>query len=307
MRLHLALALLPLHACDPSSDAKNDGRATGIEEESSPLDEDRDGFSAAEGDCDGGNSDVNPGAVELCNGVDDNCDGFADEGYTGVFYADVDGDGFGDPDAARTSCEPAPGFVGQGTDCDDADASRYPGAPETCDDCDGEVDEGLTTVYPADADGDGHGDPATGAPACAAPEGAVATGDDCDDTEPDASPGLEERCDEVDNNCDGATDEEVTSVFYADLDGDGHGDPEQALDACAVPTGYATTDADCDDAAAAVIPDAVELCNGLDDDCDGDLDDPSAADARSWYADADASVATTACYAPAGPAADATN
>jgi hypothetical protein len=108
----------------------------------------------------------------------------------------VDGDGY----AARD-------------DCDDHDVDAYPGAFEVCDgvdnDCDGDSDEGVTTTWYRDADGDNYGDPDTTEQACASSDGWVQNGEDCDDGDPGVAPGVNEVCDDgVDNDCDGLTDSE---------------------------------------------------------------------------------------------------
>ena len=77
-------------------------------------------------DCDDTNPDVNPGATEICDGVDNNCDGNTDEGVESTFYADTDGDGFGDPDSSTSACEAPSGFVADNTDCDDANPGCEP-------------------------------------------------------------------------------------------------------------------------------------------------------------------------------------
>ena len=96
-------------------------------------------------------------------------------------------------------------------DCNDADPSIYPDAPEVCDgknnDCDGATDEdGGGTVWCRDEDGDGHGDPATQDSACNPPTTAVTVCDDCDDRALSVFPGASERCDGIDDDCDGITD-----------------------------------------------------------------------------------------------------
>jgi hypothetical protein len=101
---------------------------------------------------------------------------------------------------------------------------------------------------------------------------------DCDDTDPDVNPGAQEICDDEarDEDCDGLADDQDPDavgqrVWYADVDGDGYGDPEAALASCA-PSGV-EDDTDCDDGDPAVNPDAEEVCgDGLDNDCDGGLD-----------------------------------
>lgn len=109
------------------------------------LDPDNDGFpwDTMSQDCDHGDPTRHPGASELCNGVDDDCDGGVDEGESGSFYKDLDSDGFGDPNAPASLCEgPQDGVVEDSSDCDDADARVHPGAFEICEpgvdgDCDG--------------------------------------------------------------------------------------------------------------------------------------------------------------------------
>ncbi len=109
------------------------------------LDADGDGVDVRDGDCNDAAPDVFPGAVELCNGIDDDCDETVD-GVTSAdvlsFYADADGDGFGDPLVLLSDCAAPLGYVPDLTDCDDAAAVVYPGAAESCAsavdaDCDG--------------------------------------------------------------------------------------------------------------------------------------------------------------------------
>ncbi|MEY3213895.1 MAG: hypothetical protein RIT28_4376 [Pseudomonadota bacterium] len=182
------------------------------------------------------------------------------------------------------------------TDCDDDDASRYPGAEELCDgvdqDCDGEIDDDATdaeTTY-ADEDGDGYGDPAVVFVACEAPTGAVTNADDCDDSDAGVNPDGVETCDGRDEDCDGELDEGLTAdaeTFYADGDGDGFGDPNVSVQACAAPSGYLTDAGDCDDTKAEVNPDATEICGGGDEDCDGETDEGPPSDATLYYVDLD--------------------
>ncbi len=307
MRL-LLLALLV--ACNEDPTPGDTGPKDG---NSDKVDLDNDGWAEAEGDCDDTDGGVFPGAEETCDGIDQDCDGEADDGLLSTWYVDADADGYGG-DSSREACEPGSDEVSVTGDCDDADADVNPAAAEVCDnldqDCDGDIDEGTGGTWYADADRDGFGDPAVAHDGCTAPEDYVLDNTDCDDSSAVVFPGNPETCDELDNDCDGEVDEGVLTTFYADVDGDGHGDPGVTDGACALPTGYSATGDDCDDRDEAVSPSATEYCNGVDDDCDGDTDEDSAADASTWYADADgdgygdAGVATLACSAPAGYLAD---
>ena len=182
---------------------------------SSPIDTaltdaDSDGYTVEDGDCDDSDDAIHPNVIELCDGVDNNCNGEIDEGATTIFYADEDGDGYGDPSSTVEGCEPPSGTTATGTDCDDLDPESWPGAPELCDgadnDCNGEIDEGVTETFYGDGDGDGYGDPGSPTAACQPGSGLVANSEDCDDSEPASFPGAEEVCDGLDNDCDGLGD-----------------------------------------------------------------------------------------------------
>ena len=285
------------------------------------ADVDADGYTAEE-DCNDTDPAVHPGAGELCNGVDEDCDGETDEDATdaGSWYADTDGDGFGDPDAATAACSAPAGTVADDTDCDDALSTVFPGADELCntidDDCDSEVDEDGTNpgTWYADTDQDGFGDPNTASVSCSAPAGTVADNTDCDDALSTVFPGADELCNTIDDDCDTEVDEEATdaTVWFADTDQDGFGDPNTSAPACSEPSGWVLDDTDCDDAIATVFPGADELCNNLDDDCDSELDeDPT--DATLWFADSDNDTfgeqnnGLEACTAPSGFVADNTD
>jgi hypothetical protein len=105
---------------------------------------DGDGYGV-DTDCDDGNAAINPGASEVCDGVDNNCDGNVDEGVTITFYQDSDGDGYGNAAISTQDCSAPVGYVADNTDCDDGDAAINPAATEVCDDgidndCDGDID-----------------------------------------------------------------------------------------------------------------------------------------------------------------------
>ena len=275
------------------------------------------GYASVSDDCDDLDASAFAGAFEACDGVDNDCDGSADEGVLTTFYADADGDGHGDASAPDLACAAPAGHVASADDCDDADATAFPGAAETCDsidnDCDGSADEGVLVTFYADADADGHGDATAPARACAAPAGHVTSADDCDDADATTFPGASETCDTTDNDCDGSVDEGVQTTFYADGDADGWGLSSSTTLACAAPAGTTARGGDCDDARSTVNPGATEVCNGRDDDCDGTSDESDAADAASWYTDADgdtygaAGTGLRACTAPAGRVASATD
>lgn len=147
-------------------------------------------------------------------------------------------------------------------DCDDEDASVFPGADELCDgidnDCDDIVDNEPVNgeTYYVDADGDGYGG-ASATTACDPDSGYVLNSDDCNDNAAEAYPGGTELCDGLDNDCNNLIDDGAGDVntYYADLDGDGYGNPDTSLEACAAPSNYVTDNTDCDDTTASLNPD----------------------------------------------------
>jgi len=279
-------------------------------------DADGDGRVGAD-DCDDLDASIHAGAEELCDGVDNDCDGEIDEGVMLTWFDDSDGDGFGDPTVSSEACEPGPGQVPNDDDCNDADAHIFPGAPEVCDgidnNCDGLADEGDPVLTYADNDGDGFGDPATELEECGTTEGRVLDHTDCDDDDALIHPDGIEVCNEVDDDCDDDVDEGLDVTWYRDEDGDGWGLVDLTTQDCSEPEGYAALPGDCDDTDNTVHPDATEVCNRIDDDCDGVVDGSGAADASDWYADTDldgyGDPATTArdCDAPSGMVADNTD
>ena len=264
-------------------------------------------------DCDDAVFETNPGAAEQCNDVDDDCDGTIDDGVTtSTWYADADGDTYGDATTTVDDCAVPTGYVGDDTDCDDVDAAVNPGAVEACngidDDCDGAVDEGEATgsaSWYADADADGYGDAGSVSLACDAPAGSVADDTDCDDGDASVNPGATETCDGRDEDCDGAIDDGVpTTTWYLDADADGYGDASTTTVECAAPLGYVADATDCDDGDASIHPFGTELCDGVDQDCDGVADEGLTT--YTWYFDddgdgyGDASTSTASCSAPSG-------
>ncbi len=269
----------------------------GDSEPPAAVDEDGDGWPV-EDDCDDTEPTVNPDAEEVCNGIDDDCDEVIDTDATDreTFYADVDSDGYGDPESTTLACEAADGWVDNDLDCDDTEPSVYEGADEICDyldnDCDGDTDEDGLTRYYIDADSDGYGDlEDQGEETCGVPEGKVPDNSDCDDGRFETNPGADEYCNGIDDDCDGDIDPDSSvdaPTWYIDADSDEYGSTDYTLVQCEQPGGYVPDDNDCDDLDGEINPGADERCNGVDDDCDGDIDEDDAIDATTWYADSDA-------------------
>ena len=159
-------------------------------------------------------------------------------------------------------------------DCDDTDATVHPGATEDCSDvdrdCSGDpYDAPVALTYYRDDDDDGFGNPLDTVDACDPPEGYVTSGEDCRDDDPSTFPGAEERCNGLDDDCDGVPDDGITTAWFADADGDGWG-AGVALEQCDAPTDYVDRDGDCDDDDGSIHPGADDPAgDGLDTDCDG--------------------------------------
>lgn len=248
-------------------------------------DNDHDGFYSYE-DCDDANATIYPGAPEICDGIDNDCNGLTDDGLSfATYYQDNDGDGYGNAAVSQTNCMAVvpSGFVDNNTDCDDTNAAIHPGAVEICDgldnDCSGTADDGLTFHnYYFDQDGDGYGDPGIVINNCvdSIPAGYSANNLDCDDTNSAVYSVAIEVCDNIDNNCDGQIDEGLTiSTYYFDEDQDGFGNDNISSTSCqpVPPVSYVTVGGDCNDQDATIYPNAPELCDELDNDCDGVVDD----------------------------------
>ncbi|GDX82522.1 hypothetical protein LBMAG42_43330 [Deltaproteobacteria bacterium] len=282
------------------------------------TDGDGDAYTACE-DCDDADADVSPAALEVCDGIDNDCDAETDEGDAldaDTWYADLDGDSYGDPGAASSACSQPADSVADATDCDDSDAIVHPGAVERCDgvddDCNGEIDEDSSAdadLWYLDADLDGYGDAAVSTRSCSLPSGYSSDNTDCDDSDSNVSPGALETCNGIDDDCDSEVDESTAldaGTWYVDGDGDGYGDATIAVIECDMPPGYVADDTDCDDTDAIVNPAAVERCDGVDDDCDGSIDPSTSVDADIWYADADGdgygynASTLSACTQPSG-------
>ncbi|MFT5680629.1 MAG: hypothetical protein ACI8RZ_001535 [Myxococcota bacterium] len=240
------------------------------------VDFDGDGFPEAV-DCDDNDVGVYPGSEEVCDEVDNDCDGETDEDATDgtAWFYDGDGDGYGSATYPTTStCDfTAPsGYVDNNDDCNDGSAASLPGGIEVCDgednNCNDSVDDFAldTSLWYFDGDGDGYGDPATSQQLCDPPSGWVDNGTDCDDSDASLNPGQE---------------------WYIDADQDGFGNPDYRLAACGEQIGFAANNTDCDDGDAVINPGVDEVCDGVDNNCDEEIDEETATDATSWYDDSD--------------------
>ena len=236
------------------------------------------GYVSVQGDCLDSDPEVNPDAAERCDNVDNDCDELVDEEVAETWYRDRDGDSWGSVDEFTEDCDPGAGWVAVTGDCDDYALAVHPEAEEACDevdqDCDEIVDEGATNTYYGDGDNDGYGDDDDIIEACVQQAGLATEGGDCNDDNSLIYPGAPEYCDEVDNNCNGETDEGVTLLFYEDNDKDGYGDENGAtIEACGPTEGYSQEIGDCDDDDKLRNPGETEDCfDSIENDCDGLLD-----------------------------------
>ncbi len=335
--------------CEPCFDLDEDGYGVGPE---------CDGY-----DCDEENPDINGGAIEECDGIDNDCDGEIDESspLPPRWFADADEDGWGSDSSFVDQCEPDGIFVvAEAGDCDDEDALVHPGAADLCngidDDCDdtsadgahdpdagmacdggdddecesgtvmcvdGELmcveepgdsreicdgrDNDCNPDTPDGADDERLGEACDGEDSYLCIEGEVVCVDGavlCDDLSDDDV----EVCDEVDNDCDGAIDEEAVDVlsWFFDRDGDGFGDDVTEVVQCSAPgRDFVNLGGDCVLDDGDIHPEADEICDGLDNNCD-EVVDTDAIDQVTSYPDADHdtwgddSAAVTTCEVPDG-------
>ncbi|MBM74737.1 MAG: hypothetical protein CMK59_05005, partial [Proteobacteria bacterium] len=200
--------------------------------------------------------------------------------------------GFGDDGQEQEACDLSIGLSTVGGDCDDGDPQKNPIASEECDEidnnCNGEIDEGVTDTFYLDEDEDGFGSDENTVIACSAPEGYIVQGGDCDDIESYAHPLAIEFCDEIDNDCNGLIDDDPVGnmTYYTDSDGDGFGDETTMTQGCSLPQGHVLQAGDCEDQEPLVNPSMVEICDDIDNNCNDETDE-EAVDLLTYYTDSD--------------------
>lgn len=229
------------------------------------------------GNADSPENEIKPGEISTVSGVDCGDEPAVDH------YLDRDGDGFGAGEEVRELCGAEDSWVPNNEDCDDTDALVSPEGVEMCDsidnNCDGTVDDGTVidgADWFSDTDGDTYGSGPPRRYGCDlgdALESSVPG--DCDDTDETINPGAIEICDGQDNDCDGSVDLgdiEGGEPFYADADDDGFGDAATESFHCSAPEGWLLDASDCDDSDDSFHPNAIDQCDGFDQDCDGHTD-----------------------------------
>ena len=264
------------------------------------------GYVSDNTDCNDNNPLINPNATEILDSLDNDCNGIIDDGYL-VWYLDNDGDGFGDVNTSLVSMNQPQGYVSDKTDCDDNNPNVNPNATEVCDgidnNCSSGIDEGLLTAYYPDNDDDGFGDENAAATLeCTAPMNFVSNNEDCNDNNPDVNPNaIENPTNGIDDDCDGIIDNGL-QTWYLDNDGDGFGNPNLTIQDFTQPTGYVSNNTDCNDNNPNVNPNASEVCDGIDNNCTGGIDEGTLI---AYYPDNDGdgfgdenATATLACTAP---------
>lgn len=238
-------------------------------------------------DCDDSDSTRHPVNRERCDNKDNDCNNIIDDGVLNVrYYLDADGDQYASQ--TKDTCDsPGSGWktsiANSGVDCNDNSPSTHPGAPEVCDgkdnDCDGSIDEGIAMYY-KDSDFDRYA--SLTKDTCASPGiGWILgtpplSGIDCNDADTSIHPNAVEKCNGIDDNCDGLIDNgSIVKRFYYDADHDGY--PVRVKDTCASPGPNwflnLSSSADCNDGDTTIHPFALERCNRLDDDCDLQIDE----------------------------------
>ncbi|MBI4453758.1 hypothetical protein HY636_03890 [Candidatus Woesearchaeota archaeon] len=242
------------------------------------IDNDKDGYGkncALGDDCNDGNKNIFPTAKEICDYLDNNCNGENDEGVTTSSWKDADGDGQGDKaNMSIENCKVLKGYVTNSLDCNDADKNIFKDALELCnnkdDSCNGLTDENLEKILVCGYNGKGQQKQVCGEGSWVNSGGCVdpdvcknneLLNEECGSGEGECKKGThystctdgqwsewsscigeikstDEICDGLDNDCDGQSDEFVTKSFSKDSDGDGFGSPYEIIAACTAPEGF---------------------------------------------------------------------
>jgi alpha-tubulin suppressor-like RCC1 family protein len=214
-------------------------------------------------DCDDYTATTHPGALEQCNGMDDNCDGAVDDGnpsggedcatgQPGVCAAGMTACANGSVVCQQRQAASTEQCDGLDNDCNGASDEGNPGGRQACDTGElGVCGEGVTYCT-------------HGAIECVPMRG--------------ASP---EVCDSLDNDCDGQPDDGLAfQAWYRDQDGDNYGLTSQSVQSCAQPSGHAPNAGDCNDAQPSLNPGATEVCDAVDNNCNGVTDEAACAPPR---------------------------
>ena len=300
---------------------------------STQVDNDGDGYTEEEGDCNDAEDTIAPDVVESYNDIDDNCNGIIDEN---TVASDDDGDGYSEldgdcndanvgvhPDAIEvcnmtdddcngeiddgTSCydDDGDGYSELDGDCDDDQIASFPNNPEVPDgidnNCDGDIDEG-SEFFDDDGDCFCESSPCYGGyfPCATFSDG------DCDDNNNLISPAEDEVCDGgIDNDCSGAAEDNAIDalIWYQDSDNDGYGNAASFGYACTQPAGFVSNTGDCNDNQSQAWTNNPEVCDGIDNDCNNQIDEGVG---TTYYADGDqdgygnANQTVYACSLPPG-------
>ena len=253
----------------------NDGDNFGATEDSTSACVAPEGFVTDNTDCNDTTSDIYPQNTEICDELDNDCDGDVDENVQLFFYNDIDGDGFGDRDDLGTqSCIAPPNMVENRLDCNDGAFVIHPEADEICDGVDNNCDTIIDTdaidksTFYRDNDGDGFGTADDFANLCFVEAGFVDDNTDCLDDNQNVYPNALQLCDGIQNDC------ASSGIPLDEIDNDGDGFVECTVDENGWYGSPISGGEDCDDGlthGTVRYPTAPELCDGLDNDCDGSI------------------------------------